>query len=329
MKIKQSPAICALLLACVAPVVCSQTVDPFYSGTYSLINLGSVAGVPTNYGGLIFKAGDPNTILLGGSANNSGGLFYSVAVTRGAGNHIVALGPATALGFGINNDGGIAYGPGGVLFYSEYIVNNVGEVKPGSNSDNKTVALGPLSIPVSTGALNFVPAGYNGAGQFKVSSWPGGQFYTVSLTPDGSGTYNLTSAALEVTLPGGPEGFVYVPQGSTLFPTQSMLVSEYTANNIATYTIDANGNPVLASRQTFISGLAGAESAAIDPVTGDFFFSTFGGSNQVIEVQGFSTPAPAATSEVPTLSMTATVLAAMLVLLSGLLLVGGRRGFKR
>jgi hypothetical protein len=122
---------------------------------------------------------------------------------------------------------------------------------------------------------------------------------------------------------------VYVPQGSTLFPTQSMLVSEYTANNIATYTLDANGNPVLASRQTFISGLAGAESAAIDPVTGDFFFSTFGGSNQVIEVQGFSTPAPAATSEVPTLSMTATVLAAMLVLLSGLLLVGGRRGFKR
>jgi hypothetical protein len=130
MKIKQSPGICALLLACVAPVVCSQTVDPFYSGTYSLINLGSVAGVPTNYGGLIFKAGDPNTILLGGSANNSGGLFYSVAVTRGAGNHIVALGPATALGFGINNDGGIAYGPGGVLFYSEYIVNNVGPFPP-------------------------------------------------------------------------------------------------------------------------------------------------------------------------------------------------------
>ena len=318
-----------MLVACVTPLVCAQTVDPFYAGTYSLINLGSVAGIPTNYGGLIFKAGDPNTILLGGTANNSGGLFYSVAVTRGAGNHIVALGPATALGFGINNDGGIAYGPGGVLFYSEYSINNVGQVKPGSNSDNKTVALGPLGIPVSTGALNFVPAGYSGAGEFKVSSWSGGEFYTVSLTPDGSGTYNLTGAALQVMLPGGPEGFVYVPQGSTLFPSQSMLVSEYSNDNIASYTIDANGNPVLASRQTFIAGLTGAEGAAIDPVTGDFFFSTFGGSNQVIEVQGFSAPAPAATVEVPTLSTKATALAAMLVLLSGLLLVRRGRGFKR
>jgi len=329
MKIKQSTGACAFLLACFAPLVCAQTVDPFYAGTYSLTNLGTVAGVPTNYGGLIFKAGDPNTILLGGTANNPGGLFYSVAVTRGAGNHIVALGPATALGFGINNDGGIAYGPGGVLFYSEYITNNVGEVKPGSNSDNKTVALGPLGIPVSTGALNFVPPGYNGAGQFKVSSWPGGQFYTVNMASDGSGTFNLTSAALQVTLPGGPEGFVYVPQGSTLFPSQSMLVSEYSNDNIATYTIDANGNPVLASRQTFIAGLTGAEGAAIDPVTGDFFFSTFGGSNQVIEVRGFTAPAPPATVEVPTLSTTATALAAMLVLLSGLLLVRGRRGFRR
>jgi hypothetical protein len=329
MRIKQCTHAWAFLLASFAPMVCAQTIDPFYAGTYSLINLGSVAGVPTNYGGLIFKAGDPNTILLGGSANNSGGLFYSVAVTRGAGNHIVSLGPATALGFGINNDGGIAYGPGGVLFYSEYSINNVGQVKPGSNSDDKTVALGPLGIPVSTGALNFVPADYNGAGQFKVSSWSGGQFYTVSLTPDGSGTYNLTSATLQVTLPGGPEGFVYVPQGSTLFPGQSMLVSEYSADSIATYTIDANGNPVLASRHDFITGLTGAEGAAIDPVTGDFFFSTFGGSNQVIEVQGFSAPAPPAIAEVPTLSTTATALAAMLVLLSGLLLVRGRRGFKR
>jgi hypothetical protein len=322
----------ALLFACAIPLAWAQTVDPFYAGTYSITNLGSVPGVPTNYGGLVFKAGDPNTILLGGAANGSAGLFYEVSVTRGAGNHIVALGPATALGFGTNNDGGVAYGPGGVLFYSEYSINNVGQVKPGSNSDDKTVALGPLGIAVSTGALNFVPAGYNGAGQFKISSWSGGEFYTVTLSPDVSGTYDLTGAALQVTLPGGPEGFVYVPLGSTLFPSQSMLVSEYSNGTVASYTIDGNGNPILASRQTFIAGLTGAEGAAIDPLTGDFFFSTYGGSNQVIEVQGFTPPAPpppVASTEIPALSTAGLAGAAILILASGLLLVGRRQRRRR
>ena len=72
----------------------------------------------------------------------------------------------------------------------------MGQVKPGSISDDKTVPLGPLGIASSTGALNFVPPGYNGAGQFKVSSWAGGQFYNVALAADGTGTYNLTSATL-------------------------------------------------------------------------------------------------------------------------------------
>jgi len=317
-----------LLLALGVPVH-AQTVDPFYAGTYSITNLGSVAGVPTNYGGLIFRAGDPNTILLGGTANNPAGRFYSVPVIRGAGNHIVSFGPATALGYGINNDGGIAYSPGGVLFYSEYSINNVGQVKPGSTADDKTVALGPLGIVSSTGALNFVPPGYSGAGNFKISSWSGGQFYDVALAPDGSGTYNLTGATLQVTLPGGPEGFVYVPIGSPLFASQSMLVSEYSSGNVATYTIDASGNPVLASRRTFIAGLVGAEGAAIDPVTGDFYFSTFGGANQVIQVRGFTAPAPAAATPVPTLSAWMLLVAAIALFATGLAFARNARARSR
>ena len=42
-----------------------------------------------------------------------------------------------------------------------------------------------------------------------------------------------------------------------------------------------------ASRSDFITGLSGAEGAAIDPVTGDFLFSTYGGGNRVIAVRGF------------------------------------------
>lgn len=285
----------ALLLVCLSLAANAQTVDPFYSGTYTITNLGSVSGLPTNYGGLIFK--DANTIWIGGHANNSTGLFYSVTVTRGAGNHVVSLGPATALGFGTYNDGGIAFGPGGVLFYTEFPVNKMGEVLPPTYaSDYKTVGLTVLGIASSVGAGNFVPSSHNGAGQFKVVSYDGNGFYTVPLSSDGSGGFDLGSATLETTLNTcssacGPEGFIYVPLGSPLFSSQSMLVSEYDSGTVGSYPIDSNGNPVPGSRKTFISGLTGAEGAAIDPVTGDFFFSTFGGGNQVFEVRGFVAPA--------------------------------------
>ena len=273
----------------------AQTIDPFYSGSYSLTNL-PISGVPIHYGGLIFKAGDPNALIIGGASTEASGRFYEVPVVRGAGNHVVALGTPVLRGFGANNDGGIAYGSDGVLFYSQYGLNAVAQVKPGSNADDKVVALGPLGIAYSTGALNFVPAGYSGAGQFKVSSWSGGEFYTVTLSADGSGTYDLTGATQVATLGGGPEGFAYVPLGSPLFGSQSMLVSEYSAGNVAAYTIDANGNPEPASRRPFIGGLDGAEGAAIDPLTGDFLFSTCGcggAVNRVVVVRGFTLPGTA------------------------------------
>jgi hypothetical protein len=95
------------------------------------------------------------------------------------------------------------------------------------------------------------------------------------------------------TLTGSPEGFVYVPLGSSLFG-DSLLVSEYGAGNVATYDVDANGDPIVSSRKLFMSGLTGAEGAMIDPVTGDFLFSTFGGQNHVIVVHGFAAvPEPA------------------------------------
>jgi hypothetical protein len=39
-----------------------------------------------------------------------------------------------------------------------------------------------------------------------------------------------------------------------------------------------------------VTGLTGAEGALIDPVTGDFLFSTFGGGNKIIRISGFVVP---------------------------------------
>ena len=139
--------------------------------------------------------------------------------------------------------------------------------------------------------MTFVPAGLPGAGQLKAVPWSGGQWYTLGFSPDGTGTFNISSATQNVTLPGGPEGITYVPLGSTLFGAPSLLVSEYSAGKVGTYEVDANGNPILSTRRDFITGLTGAEGGAIDPLTRDFLFSTFGGGNQVVVVKGFSGPA--------------------------------------
>jgi len=124
-----------------------------------------------------------------------------------------------------------------------------------------------------------------------VGSYTGGTFCVSTLTPDGSGTYNVGACGASVTTGSGPEGIAWVPLGSALFPSQSVLVSEYGAGRVSSYQIDANGLPDPASRQDFIQALGGAEGAVIDPVTGDFLFSTFGGSNQIIEVRGFAAAA--------------------------------------
>jgi hypothetical protein len=337
----------AALVLAVVPAALSQTIQPPYDTIYTLSDLGAVPGLPTPYGGLTFLNGNPNVIVIGGAANAANGALYSIGVARDAQNHVVGFNGSVALhSAGEFNDGGVVFGPGGVLFYTRFPTNEVGEVKPGSTINDKIVDLTPLGIlgPIragggkrglapggaasSVGALNFVPSGFPGAGQLKIVSFDTGNWYTCPYAPDGSGTYNITAAVLNTTIPGGPEGFIYVPTGSPVFPASSMLVSEYDNDVVTAYQFDGGANPILASRAVFIAGLTGAEGAVIDPITGDFLFSTFGAANHVIAVRGFAIPAtplptqPAGPgAEVPMLSPTmlavlGVVLAAIAVYLT-------------
>ena len=110
---------------------------------------------------------------------------------------------------------------------------------------------------------------------------------------DGAGTYDLANVReiVDSRIDGGPEGFVYVTTGSPQFSGPSLLVSEYGVDEVAAYQVDANGDPVIATRRPVITGLDGAEGALLDPVTGDFLFSTFGGGSRVVAVRGFRAPA--------------------------------------
>lgn len=264
-----------------------------FAGSYTCNDLGTPSGIPTNLGGLTFL--DNNTLLIGGAANQSGGVIRTIDVVRDAGNHIVGFSGASAsYATAPFIDGGLSFGPNGVLFATTYSSNNLLQYKPGSTTPDKVINLSNLvgtDVTSSTGTLAFVPAGFNGAGQLKIASYSSSQWYTATLTPDGFGTFDVT-VTLEADLGSvGPEGIAYIAGSNAGFGgNDSVLVSEYSSNKVGAYRIDANGNPIVDSRVDFLSGLSGAEGALVDPLTGDFLFSTFGGTNRVLVISGFQAP---------------------------------------
>ncbi len=283
----------------------AQTLGTDFADDYSVSSLGSVPGLPTNYGGLTFL--DADTLLIGGAANGGSGSLYTIDVVRGTDGAITGFsgsaqrygGPGATIGE--YNDGGVTFGPGGVLFTARWPINSLGQTLPGSTDEDKIIELAPLGVASSLSAINIVPTGFGGAGQIKLVSYSGGQWYSASLSADGNGTYDLVGlAAVDLdplaagtqNVPGGPEGFVYIAAGNAGFAGAGMLISEYAAGTVGAYEVDAQGNPLVATRRTFLGGLSGAEGAAIDPLTGDFLFSTFGGGSRIVRVSGFIAPPP-------------------------------------
>lgn len=297
MKILSRTGLLSLLLFSLYSVPAAAiTLGPDFLADYVVTDLGSVAGLPPSYGGMAFKAGDTNTLLIGGAANTAAGRYYEVALTRDVDGHITGFGAPTTFGdIGEYNDGGIAYGPDGVLFTAQWNENKLGQTKVGSTDEDKIIDLTALGITTdsSISGLNFVPSGMSGAGKFKIVSWSGGSWYDVVLAADGSGTFDIVSATLEATLPGGPEGFVFIDDvDNPGFGVDSLLISDFSSGRISAYDLDADGNPIVATRRDFITDLTGAEGALIDTVTGDFLFSTFGGGDRIIRVEGFVPPPP-------------------------------------
>jgi hypothetical protein len=274
------------------------TVDPMYAARYTCYDLGPVPGVPAaKYGGLTLTLDKCSTrLLIGGNANQTDGALYAIDAVRDADGHISGWkGMATKYAEGPSNDGGVVFGPDKVLFMTRWPTNELQQTRFGSTTADKVIDLQALKVAPYSASLNFVPAGFPSAGAFKLMSWSGGEWYTVSIAPDLTGTFDITGVKQELTLPGGPEGFTYVAAGSPLFAQNSLLVSEWTANKIATYQTDEAANPKVDTRHDFITGFKGAEGAYRDPATGDFFFSTWGftGSDgaehdRVIVVRGFS-----------------------------------------
>ena len=283
-------------LWCGAQAALGLTLEPPFDGHYRLLDLGDPPGSIGNLGGLAFRPEDPDTLLIGGNATSIFGTINALGITRDADGHITGFDGrrtvvASAPGVTGGIDGGLTFGPGGVLFYTTFRDNRLGQIKPGSTTPDRVIDLGALGVARSTGSLQFVPADMPGSGRLKLLSFNASTWYDATVTPAADGSFDVTRGGVSLFIGGGPEGVVYIRAGNPGFARDSILVSEWSLMRVVAYEIDANGDPIPDTRRVFITDLSSAQGAAVDPLTGDFLFSNYAGDERgVIVVGGFLPP---------------------------------------
>jgi hypothetical protein len=261
--------------------------------------------VPFGWGGLTLKYDDPNTLLMGGHANLPTGRIYQTGVTRDADGHITGFTGATTVyptansTIGQNNDGGVVFGPENVLFVTRFPNNQLEQSKPGSTDPDKVTNLSLIGIDSSVGSIGFVPSGFPGAGSMKIVS-AGGEWYQCDFVPDSNGTFEVISAFPRATLADTPEGIVFVPPGSPVFPANSVLINNWSTGKIVTAPLDANGDPIVANTQDVVVGFGVSEGPSIDPLTGDLLFWSANNGGSIFLVRGFQVPSTPGPTPTPT-----------------------------
>jgi hypothetical protein len=286
---------CLLALSVLAGLTgYSQDLTPeFQAAGYTLTDLGSINQLSPKYGGLTIRSDQPNTLYIGGNANTGAGTLYTVALLRDPVTHHITgfEGDAVLYKEAPNNDGGLFFAPNGTLLFTRYNMNHLGQILP----DNSyiTTLLTDYGISSSVGSIALVPNGYPGAENLIIASYNASILYNVPYTIDGSGQYILSNKIAEVSVSpaiNGPEGIAYIPAGSIGFPNLSMAISSYGNGKVVVCEVGSDGLPIISTAKDMITGLTGAEGALIDPLTGDFIFSTYGGGDKIIRVSGFQAP---------------------------------------
>ncbi len=299
-------ALLTLGLAVLPTNVSAQTLGSDFSSGYSVRNLGTAGDIPAPYGALSFKLNDSNTLLVGGNADDPTAKIYQIAVTRDAQKHITGLAatsssladapgipPEQPLDVAGGIDGGMDYGPNGVLFYTSYHDGAISQIKPASTAPNKQIRMSSLGIDGAGGALAFVPAGFPGTGRLKLAGASSTTWFDSAVTSDGTGTFNIALSAKSVEIVDYAQGVVYVKAGATAFAQNSVLITSQLDNRVVAYEIDANGDPLPGTLREFFTGFYQVKGATMDPVTGDFLFASGDANNPDILLVGNLSVGPA------------------------------------
>lgn len=272
----------------VPPPVMTPEFEPYYRA----YDLGPVPGMPAGHlGGCVALYNDPDTLLLAGNSEAAEGQLYSIKLKRDVCGHILGFeGSAQLVATTPFIDANLLYGKENVLLYSQWPVNQISQLLPGASSPGKTTDLAPFGVDSSIGGMGFVPPGLSSAGSLRGITWSMGNWFEISTSFQG-GYYEITGASQVTTLPNGPGGFAYVPQGSPGFPSQSLIVAEWSGDKVAVYQVDTQGNPDAATRKEFFSFFQKPWGAYFEPVSGDYLFLTWGPvPDRVYVVRGFAPP---------------------------------------
>ncbi|MBI4700053.1 MAG: hypothetical protein HY744_02625 [Deltaproteobacteria bacterium] len=135
---------------------------PDFEKLYSAYELGPVPGAPPSVlGGCVIKYDDPNTLLVAVNSESPSGSISAVPLERDLCGHIVGFaGGGVSVAQTPYVDANLVYGPGNLLFYTEWPVNRMSQLPPGANAPARTTDLGPLGVGGGgPGGLGFVPPG--------------------------------------------------------------------------------------------------------------------------------------------------------------------------
>ena len=302
LRLVMPPLFLLLLLLCASlsvPLCRAQSIGPAYASAYNVSTLATPSGVGggNNYA-LLFSSSDPGTLLV----SSNGSPLYAVPVTRDASGHIVALGTGELFAHTPGSASGVTYAPSNgsslpTLFYGGYFGSTIGQILPGLVDPSVET-----DVSQSLAGLAFVPSGFPGAGRLKGANFGSAWFDIPVAEVNGTGLFTVGAPVVVNSILSGTNQIGFVPLGSPLFSSPSILATEYGNGVIATYTADAEGNPVDGTRQVLVEGIAEPEGIAVDPVTGDVLFSSYNGAPFTI-VTGFAVP-PAASSSSSTSAVT-------------------------
>ncbi|MEZ4224481.1 MAG: hypothetical protein R3B13_26260 [Polyangiaceae bacterium] len=280
--------------ATLSPAGAEAKLSADYAQHYSAFLLGPVPGLPTDghLGGCTISASDPDTLLVVGNSESPTGGLWSIGVVRDACGHIVAWkGTAQKLADAPYMDANLPYTDKGVLLYSMWPVNKLGQLLPGATSPSSETDLSTVGVFDSPGGLAFVPSYLPAAGELRAVGWPAGSFVHLEYKVQ-SPLLSITSASQTTTVTEGG-GFAYVPPGSPGFSKASLIMAEWGGDAVVTYEVSDAGDPIPASRKPFFDAFPKPWGAYFEPVTGDFIFLTWTAvPDQVYIVQGFSKPPP-------------------------------------
>ncbi len=280
----------------------AQTLAPDFAGEYNVRDLGEADDVPPAYSSMVFKAGDSDTLLIGGNAGYPEAKIYEIKVARDAQHHITGFAgagiyladapgmpPEQPLDVQGGIDGGLAYGPNGVLFYISGSDGGLSQIQPGATGPSKQIRLRDLGIEDGRAGLTFVPAGFAGAGRLKIAGWS--YWCDTTVTPDGTGTFTIQAPtkSLDVVYYAGSP--VFVKADGAGFAKDSVLLTSQLDDRAVVYEIDSNGDPVVSTLREFISDVWQIRGATQDPLTGDILLTTADGNNPRILLVGRLTAA--------------------------------------